>query len=146
MKIDFDKYKALQYCDNEDCKYHNQIGSGNICILSRPNNQVYCNGCRNRWVLTKGTFFYDLRHDFSLILSVLKDLSEGKGQRAIQRTHGISLITQRAWIIKVAEHVSLISDYLEQDMHLERVQIDEFWSFILKKRDVYLSRKAGKLS
>jgi hypothetical protein len=85
-----------------------------------------------------------------LIISVLKDLSEGKGQRAIQRTHGVSLITHRHWIIKVASHVSVISDYLEQDMHLERVQIDEFWSFILKKREVglrsaYLTRKRGKL-
>lgn len=145
MKIDFDKYRALQYCENKDCKYHNQIGIGNICILSRKNNQVYCNGCKNRWVLTKGTFFYDLRHNFSLIISVLKDLSEGKGQRAIQRTLGVSLITQRKWITKAAEHVSLISNFLEQDMHLERVQIDEFWSFILKKREVYLARKGGKL-
>jgi len=145
MKIDFDKYRALQYCENEDCKYHNQIGSGNICILSRKNNQVYCNGCKSRWVLTKGTFFYDLRHEFSLIISVLKDLSEGKGQRAIQRTLGVSLITQRQWIAKAAEHVSLISNYLEHDMHLDRIQIDEFWSFILKKRDVYLGRERRKL-
>ena len=145
MKIDFDKYRALQYCENEDCTYHNQIGSGNICILSRKNNQVYCNGCKSRWVLTKGTFFYDLRHPISLIMSVLKDLSEGKGQRAIQRTLGVSLITQRQWIAKAAEHVSVISDYLEQDMHLDRIQIDEFWSFILKKREVYLTRKAEKL-
>ena len=76
---------------------------------------------------------------------MLKDLSEGKGQRAIQRTLGVSLITQRKWITKAAEHVSLISNYLEQDMHLERIQIDEFWSFILKKRETYLARKAGKL-
>jgi hypothetical protein len=145
MKIDFDKFRALQYCENEDCKYHNQIGSGNICILSRKNNQVYCNGCKSRWVLTKGTFFYDLRHEFSLIISVLKDLSEGKGQRAIQRTLGVSLITQRQWIAKAAEHVSLISNYLEHDMHLDRIQIDEFWSFILKKRDVYLGRERRKL-
>jgi hypothetical protein len=141
MKIDFDNYRALQYCENENCKYHNQIGSGNICILSRKNNQVYCNGCKNRWVLTKGTFFYDLRHDFSLIISVLKDLSEGKGQRTL----GVSLITQRQWVAKAAEHVSLISDYLEKNMHLERMQIDEFWSFIFNKREVYLARKADKL-
>jgi len=92
------------------------------------------------------TNFYDLRHEFSLIISVLKDLSEGKGQRAIQRIHGVSLITQRDWIVKVAQHVSLISDYLEQDMHLERVQIDEFWSFILKKKRSLPCKKREKLS
>ncbi|WP_298357093.1 hypothetical protein, partial [Runella sp.] len=65
--IDFDKFKELQYCNNELCKYHNKIGHGNVCILSRKNNQVYCNGCKHRWVLTKDTFFYDLRSDKSLI-------------------------------------------------------------------------------
>jgi len=79
MDLDFDKYKLLQYCTNEWCKYHNQIGLGNICTLSSKNNQVYCNGCKSRWVITKDTFFYDLRSEKALIISVLKDLSEGKG-------------------------------------------------------------------
>jgi transposase-like protein len=140
MKIDFDKLKALQYCDNEHCKHFTQIGAGNICTLTRKNNQVYCNECKNRWVLTKDTFFYDLRTDKSVIISVLKDLSEGKGQRAIQRTHGVTLGTQKRWLLKAADHVEVISDHLEKDMHLNRVQIDEFWSFVLKKREFYARR------
>ncbi len=137
MEIDFDKFKELQYCDNELCKYHNQLCQGNVCILSRKNNQVYCNGCKNRWVLTKGTFFYDLRSEKSLIIRVLKDLSEGKGQRAIQRTDGVSITTQKRWLLRASDHVVPISEYLEKDMNLARVQIDEFWSFILKKRKHY---------
>ena len=138
MEIDFDKYKALQYCDNELCRFYNQIGSGNVCILSRKNRQVYCNCCKNRWVLTKDTFFYDLRSDKSVIISVLKDLSEGKGQRAIERTCGVGLATQKRWLLRAADHVVPISEYLEKDMHLTRVQIDEFWAFVLKKRKYYL--------
>lgn len=126
MKIDFDKFKALQYCDNALCEYFSKIGLGNVCTLSSKNNQVYCNGCNNRWVITKDTFFYDLRSDKSLIMSVLKDLSEGKRQRAIKRTTGVSLETQKRWLLRAADHVVQISVYLEQDMHLERVQIDEF--------------------
>lgn len=144
MEIDFNKYKALQYCDNSMCRYHNQIGIGNICTLSSKNNQVYCNGCKNRWVLTKNTFFYDLRNDIPLIIRVLKDLSEGKGQRAIERTTGVCLATQRRWVLRAAEHISQISEHLERDMGLERVQIDKFWSFILKKRAAYLGRTARK--
>ena len=137
MKIDFDKFKALQYCDNEYCEYFSKIGLGNVCTLSSKNNQVYCNGCNTRWVITKDTFFYDLRNDKSFIMSVLKDLSEGKGQRAIKRTTGVSLETQKRWLLRAADHVAQISVYLEQEMHLERVQIDEFWSFIFKKREYY---------
>ena len=137
MEIDFDKLKLLQYCDNETCKHYNQVGAGNVCISSRKNNQVYCRSCRNRWVLTKDTFFYDLRSDKSLIIRVLKDLSEGKSQRAIQRTDGVSLDTQRRWLLRAAQHVAPINEHLEKDMHLSRVQIDEFWSFVLKKREHY---------
>jgi transposase-like protein len=144
MEIDFDKLKSLQYCDNECCSYYNQIGLGNICVLSRKNSQVYCNSCKSRWVLTKDTFFYDLRRDKSLIISVLKDLSEGKGQRAIQRTDGVSLTTQKRWLLRAAAHVLPISKYLEKNMRLERVQIDEFWSFIFKKREFYTRRNSGK--
>ena len=145
MDLDFDKYKLLQYCTNESCTYHNQIGSGNICTLSSKNNQVYCNGCKSRWVITKDTFFYDLCSEKALIISVLKDLSEGKGQRAIERTTGVCLATQRRWLLRAANHVSQISGYLERDIHLDRVQIDEFWSFILKKRESYLRRTSGTL-
>ena len=144
MEIDFKKYKALQYCDNQSCNFYNQIGLGNICTLSAKNNQVYCNGCKNRWVITKDTFFYDLRTDLSKIINVLKDLSEGKGQNAIQRTTGVCLETQRSWLLKAAKHTNQISEYLEKGMHLERVQIDEFWSFIYKKREFYNSRTDRK--
>jgi hypothetical protein len=68
---------------------------------------------------------------------VLKDLREGKGQRAIQRTTGGGCETQKRWLLRAASHVDQISSYLERDMHLERIQIDEFWSFIFKKREYY---------
>lgn len=145
MEIDFDKYKTLQYCDNKLCKHYNKIGLSNVCVLSRKNRQVYCNCCKNRWVLTKDTFFYDLRSDKKLIISVLKDLSEGKGQRAIERTCGVGLTTQKRWLLRAADHVLPITAHLEKDMHLTRVQIDEFWAFILKKRASYLERARGKV-
>jgi ribosomal protein L31E len=141
MELDFDKYKALQYCDNELCTHYKQIGLSNICILSRENNQVYCNGCDNRWVLTKGTFFYDLRKSKSVIMSVMKDLAEGKSQRAIHRTTGVNPATQSSWLLRAADHVTQISDFLEHEMHVERVQIDEFWSFVLKKKSILPKRK-----
>lgn len=111
--------------------------------MSRKSRQVYCNGCKNRWVLTKDTFFYDLRSDKTLIISVLKDLSEGKGQRAIQRTTGVGLTTQKRWLLRAADHIVPVTEYLEKDMHLTRVQIDEFWSFIQKKRGFYIRGKTG---
>lgn len=138
---DFEKYKALQYCTNSDCKHFNEIGSGNICTGSKQQGQVYCNACSSRWVITKDTFFFGLRSDTALIISVLKDLSEGKGRRAVERTSGVCMATQNRWILRAAEHIETISNYLEQDIHLDRVQIDEFWSYILKKKSILQARR-----
>lgn len=144
MKLDFDKYHSLQYCDNEQCAYHDQVGKGNVRILTRQHNQVYCNGCKNRWVLTKDTFFYGLRKPKELIISVLLDLSEGKGNRAIERTHGVRCSTQQQWIIRAGEHLDEVSALLQANMHLTRVQIDEFWSFLLKKRELHRNRTSQR--
>ena len=51
------------------------------------------------------------------------------------------------WIIKVAGHVDEVNVYLKQDMDLTQCQIDEFWSFILKKRSsLEQRRKTQKMS
>ena len=76
--------------------------------------------------LNQRHLFYDLRSDKSIIINVLKDLSEGKGQRAIERTCGVGLTIQKRWLLRAADHVVPVSEYLEKDMHLTRVQIDEF--------------------
>jgi len=39
-----------------------------------------------------------------------------------------------AWIEKAAKHSNEFTKYMQQEMHLEQVQIDEFWSFIRKKK------------
>jgi hypothetical protein len=136
LETNFDSLKALQYCNNAACELYTKVGSGNICTMSRLNRQVYCNKCKNCWVLTKDTFFYDLRTDSKLIIRVLLDLSEGQSQRGVQRNTGVTIATQKRWLLRAAEHVDVLSTYLEQEMRLERVQIDEFWSFVLKKREL----------
>jgi hypothetical protein len=37
------------------------------------------------------------------------------------------------WLLKAAKHVQEVTIYLEREMHLTQCQIDEFWSYILKK-------------
>ena len=59
MELDFDKYKAQQCCDNPACQYDGKTGEDNIRTHSRQHQQVYCNACKNIWVITKGTFFYN---------------------------------------------------------------------------------------
>src|SRR5918999_4981696 len=133
MELDFDKYKAQQFCDNLDCDEYGKSGGNNIRTHSRLHHQVYCNACIQIWVITKGTFFYNLKAPVSLILEVLKLLSEGMGLRAVSRSKGVTTDAISAWVLKAAEHVTEVTVYLEKDMHLTQGQIDEFWSYILEK-------------
>jgi transposase-like protein len=139
MELDFDKYKAQQFCDHLDCDEYGKIGENNIRTHSRLQHQVYCNGCKQIWVITKDTFFYNLKSPVSLILEVLKLLSEGMGLRAVCRAKGVSHETVATWVLKAANHVNEVTVYLETNMHLTQCQIDEFWSYILKKKQI--SRK-----
>ena len=133
MDLDFDKYKAQQFCDNIDCSEYGKIGNNNIRTHSRLQHQVYCKACKQIWVITKDTFFYNLKSPVPLVLEVLKLLSEGIGLRAVCRTKGVSHETVSTWVLKAANHVNEITVYLETNMHLTQCQIDEFWSYILKK-------------
>src|SRR3989442_983008 len=135
MDLDFDKYKAQQFCDNLDCSCYGKTDSDNIRTHSRLHHQVYCNACKQIWVITKGTFFYRLKAPVSLILEVLKLLSEGMGLRAVCRSKSVTPDAVSAWVQKAAKHVREVTVCLERDMHLTQCQIDEFWSYILKKSE-----------
>ena len=162
MELNFEKYKAQQFCDNLDCDFYGKTGENNIRTHT---HQVYCNSCKQIWVLTKGTFFYNLKAPVSLILAgltldlhicrkntrqamkyrgftaierkscleVLKLLSEGMGLRGVSRSKGVTADAISAWVLKAAAHVKELTVYLERDMHLTQCQVDEFWSYILKK-------------
>ena len=133
MDLDFDKYKAQQFCDNLDCPYHGRTDLKNIRTHSRLHHHVYCNACKQIWVITKGTVFYCLKAPVSLLLEVLKLLSEGMGLRAVCRSKSVTPDAVSAWVQKAAKHVREVTGYLEREMHLTQCQIDEFWSYILKK-------------
>jgi len=133
-KEEFDLLKSSQYCDNSSCSCYNKVGIGNIKINSRGKGQVYCNCCNNMWVLTKGTMFFDLRTPIDKVIKVLQCLVRGMGLNNTCRQEEVTADSVLAWIEKAAKHSNEFTKYMQQEMHLEQVQIDEFWSFIRKKK------------
>ena len=144
MDVDFDKYKAQQFCDHPDCDEYGKVSANNIRTHSRLQHQVYCKACKQIWVITKGTFFYNLKAPVLLVLEVLRLLSEGMGLRAVCRTKGVTPDAVGSWLLKAAEHVHEVTVYLETSMHLTQCQIDEFWSYILKKSQAQRRRKRAR--
>lgn len=135
-KTEFDLLKESQYCDNEDCCCYNQAEKDNIRINSRSKGQVYCNVCGNRWVLTKGTMFFGLRTPIDKVVNVLLCLTRGMGLNNTCRQEKVTADSILSWISKAAQHANEFTQYMQQEMHLEQVQIDEFWSFIRKKTKI----------
>lgn len=135
-KEEFTAFQAHQYCDNPECSCYNQTGLGNIKIKSSKKGQVYCNKCKKYFVVRKGTMFFGLRTPMDKIVSSLSLLASGMGVNAVCRHQGVVSAALRAWTVLAASHVNEFSAYMQNDMHLEQVQIDEFWSYIRKKMKI----------
>ena len=132
-KEEFILLRNRQFCDNECCNHYNKIGLGNIKTNSRKKGQVYCNLCLNMWVLTKGTMFFGLKTPIDKVINTLLLLVRGMGLRNSSRQSGITTDTILEWVEKAAKHSKEFSTYMQTEMSLEQVQIDEFWSYIRKK-------------
>lgn len=131
---DFEALRLHQYCDTHTCTYFNQVGAGNLKIQSRAKARLYCIGCKNNFSVRKGTMFFGLRTDIDKIARVLGLLASGMGVNAVCRENDVTADSLRDWVVLAAAHVDEFSKVLEQNMHLEQIQIDEFWSFIRKKK------------
>jgi len=78
--------------------------------------------------------FFDLRTPIDKVIKVLQCLARGMGLRNTCRQENVTADSALEWITKAAKHSNEFTGYMQQEMHLEQVQIDEFWSFIRKKR------------
>lgn len=138
---DFTTFKSHQYCDNPACRHYGQVGGQNLQIKTRKNGQIYCNGCDSPpFSVRRGTMFFGLRTPIDKIIRVLGLLASGIGVNAVCREQDVTSDSLRNWIVLASNQVTAFTLYMQQNMHLEQVQIDEFWSFIKKKRKLDRNR------
>jgi hypothetical protein len=60
--------------------------------------------------------------------------------RAAEEITGHKYETISVWLKRAAAHAEALTQVLASDLHLSQVEIDEFWSFVQKKRAQLLSR------
>ena len=143
-KTDFDFLKLHQFCDNPDCSLYQQTDAGNIKTHCRSQGQVYCNCCKgNPFVVTKGTIFYCLKTPVEKVVSTLQLLARGMGVNNVCGHEDVTADSINIWIKKAGNQVEQYTDFMLNDMELDQVQIDEFWSFIQKKRALDKPRTNG---
>lgn len=133
---EFLQFQSHQYCDTPTCTHYGLVGKGNIKIKSSLKQQLYCNVCKKMFVARKGTMFFGLRTPIDKVVGCLSLLASGMGVNAVCRDRDVTADSLRSWIILASKHVNEFTAYMQQGMHLEQVQIDEFWSFIQKKMKI----------
>jgi hypothetical protein len=77
---------------------------------------------------------FDLKADEALFYDVIACLVEGNGIRATARIKKVDKDTVSAWLDRASQQVEAVSRYLMVNLHFEAVQLDEFWSFVQKKK------------
>ena len=74
---------------------------------------------------------FGLKASEETFYDVIACLAEGNGIRATARIKGVDMAE---WLDTASKHVDAVSRYLMVNLHFEEAQLDEFWSFVQKKR------------
>jgi transposase-like protein len=77
---------------------------------------------------------FNLKASEETFYDVIACLAEGNGIRATGRIKKVDKDTVTTWLDKASWHVEAVSRYLMVNLHFEEVQLDEFWSFVKKKK------------
>jgi hypothetical protein len=130
---------SMYFCPNQDCANYGQVGPDNQVIgaghYGKQQGQLLkCKVCGQRFSTRRGTPLFDLKTDEQTFYDVIACLAEGNGIRATARIKNVDKDTVAAWLDRASQHIEAVSCYLMVNLHFEAVQLDEFWSFVQKKK------------
>ena len=78
---------------------------------------------------------YRLKTPASEVAQALLIVMRRGSLRAAEEITGHKYETISVWLKRAANHAAAITEVLANDLHLSQVEIDEFWSFVQKKRE-----------
>ena len=130
---------SMYFCPNEGCSNYGKVGPDNHVIGAgrygkQQTQMLKCKICGQRFSARRGTPLFDLKTDEQTFYDVIACLAEGNGIRATARIKNVDKDTVTAWLERASRHIEAVSRYLMVNLHFEAVQLDEFWSFVQKKK------------
>jgi transposase-like protein len=130
---------SMYFCPNKDCSNYGKVGPDNHVIGAgrygkQQTQMLKCKVCNQRFSARRGTPLFDLKADEQTFYDVIACLAEGNGIRATARIKNVDKDTVAAWLDRASRHIESVSRYLMVNLHFEAVQLDEFWSFVQKKK------------
>jgi hypothetical protein len=89
-----------------------------------------------------GTPLFHLHTPLAEIVRAVRVVLRRGSLRAAEEQTGHNYETIAEWIRRLGEHAEAVTEILVRDLALSEVEVDEFWSFVGKKRDA--GRKRGQ--
>jgi hypothetical protein len=77
---------------------------------------------------------YGLKTEAAEVAQALLIVMRRGSLRAAEEITGHKYETISGWLKRAASHAAAITEVLAHELHLSQVEIDEFWSFVQKKR------------
>jgi len=124
--IKFNKPKCNKH-DIKNAVYINKrYGKKNIYYMKCPT-------CNHIFSAKQGTALYRSHIADKEYCQIITALAEGMGIRSTGRVFGIDKDTVPRLLTDAAEHCRKIFQHFLQNLRIEECQIDELWSFVMKK-------------
>ncbi len=127
---------SLPPCPNPQCAQPRVVRNGSH--RGRPRYQ--CRSCKTYFGDTQGTPMYRLKTPAVEVAHALLIVMRRGSLRAAEEITGHKYETISEWLKRAAAHAEALTQVLASDLHLTQVEIDEFWSFVQKKREQLTSR------
>ena len=126
-------------CPNEECEMHGRKACDNIghrCWYGKEKDRelLYCKICRKTFSAERYTVFGQTKLPKEKFCKVLECLCKKMGVRGTASTVGVSTNTVSAVILSASQHFEAIHHVMLKELQLTEIQMDEFWSYIKKKR------------
>lgn len=126
-------------CPNETCEMHGKTGGGNIqhrCWYGKNKDRelLRCKACGKTFSAERNTAFHQAKIEKEKFCRILECLSQKAGIRGTARIVGVGTNTVLRVIRMAAPHFEAVRAIMVRDLEVTEVQMDEFWSFIKKKR------------
>ena len=124
------------FCWNPRCSDYGKVNVGTIRKFGRTLagiQRYQCKVCRQTFVETIGTVFYNRHRPQEMIIECLALLAERTSLAAIHRVKGVKEETVLDWLRTAADHVERIEALLLANYHLTRAQLDAMWAYVGNK-------------
>src|SRR2546421_9843271 len=123
-------------CPNPNCEASHVVRNGS----HRGRQRYYCRSCKTYFGETQGTPMYGLKTPAAEVAQALLIVMRRGSLRAAEEITGHKYETISMWLKRAASHAAALTQALASDVHLSQVEIDEFWSFVQKKKGHLASR------